>query len=82
MQLGRIAAMELGEKGIRVNMMHPNAVFDTGIWTKEVLESRAKHYGMTVQEYKTNNILKTEITSHDVADLAVAMLGKRFASTN
>ncbi len=77
-QLGRIAAMELGEKGIRVNMMHPNAVFDTGIWTKEVLESRAKHYGMTVEEYKTNNILKTEITSHDVADLAIAMLGKTF----
>jgi len=70
--------MELGEKGIRVNMMHPNAVFDTGIWTEEVLQSRAKHYGMTVQEYKTNNILKTEITSHDVADLAVAMLGKTF----
>jgi len=77
-QLGRIAAMELGEKGIRVNMMHPNAVFDTGIWTEEALLSRAKHYGLTVQEYKTNNILKTEITSHDVADLAVAMLGKTF----
>jgi len=77
-QLGRIAAMELGGKGIRVNMMHPNAVYDTAIWTDEVLNSRAKHYGMTVKEYKTNNMLKTEVTSHDVADLAVAMLGKTF----
>ncbi|MFK7981576.1 MAG: SDR family oxidoreductase, partial [Saprospiraceae bacterium] len=77
-QLGRIAAMELGGKGIRVNMMHPNAVYDTAIWTDEVLNSRAKHYGLTVEEYKTNNILKTEVTSHDVADLAVAMLGKTF----
>ena len=77
-QLGRIAAMELGGKGIRVNMMHPNAVYDTAIWTDEVLTARAKHYGLTVEAYKTNNILKTEVTSHDVADLAVAMLGKTF----
>ena len=77
-QLGRIAAMELGSKGIRVNMMHPNAVYDTAIWTDEVLTARAKHYGLTVEEYKTNNVLKTEVTSHDVADLAVAMLGKTF----
>ena len=77
-QLGRIAAMELGAKGIRVNMMHPNAVYDTGIWTDEVLNARAKHYGLTVEEYKTNNILRTEVTSHDVANLAVAMLSKTF----
>ncbi len=79
MQLGRIAALELGEKGIRVNMLHPNAVFDTGVWTDDILAARAKHYGLTVEEYKTNNILKTEVTSKDVAELAVAMLGKTFS---
>lgn len=78
-QLGRIAAMELGPKGIRVNILHPNAVFDTGIWSNTILKARAKHYGMTVQEYKTNNILKTEINSEDVADMAVTMLGKVFS---
>ena len=78
-QLGRIAAMELGAKGIRVNILHPNAVYDTAIWTDEVLKARAKHYGLTVQEYKTNNVLKVEVTSNDVADLAVAMLGKTFS---
>lgn len=78
-QLARVAAFELGEKGIRVNVIHPNAVYDTGIWTQEVLEARAKHYGLTVQEYKTNNVLKVEVTSKDVADLAVAILGKAFA---
>ncbi|MCR9290042.1 MAG: bifunctional aldolase/short-chain dehydrogenase [Bacteroidetes bacterium] len=78
-QLGRIAAMELGAKGIRVNMIHPNAVYDTAIWTDEVLKARAKHYGLTVEEYKTNNILKSEVTSKDVADLAVAMLGETFS---
>lgn len=78
-QLGRVAAMELGGKGIRVNILHPNAVYDTGIWTDEVLSARAKHYGLTVEEYKTNNILRSEVTSKDVADLAVSMLGPLFA---
>jgi rhamnose utilization protein RhaD (predicted bifunctional aldolase and dehydrogenase)/NAD(P)-dependent dehydrogenase (short-subunit alcohol dehydrogenase family) len=78
-QLGRIAAMELGAIGIRVNMVHPNAVYDTAIWTDEVLAARAKHYGLTVEEYKTNNILKSEVTSKDVADLTVAMLGQTFS---
>lgn len=78
-QLGRVAALELGEKGIRVNIIHPNAVYDTGIWTEEVLQSRAKHYGLSVEEYKTNNVLKVEVTSKDVADLATLMLGKSFS---
>jgi len=78
-QLARVAALELGEKGIRVNVLHPNAVYDTAIWTDEVLEARAKHYGLTVQEYKTNNVLKVEVTSRDVAELTVTMLGRAFS---
>jgi len=80
-QLGRVAALELAGKGIRVNMLHPNAVFDTGIWTDEVLEKRARHYGLSVQEYKANNLLGVEVTSHDVAGLACAMAGPLFAKT-
>lgn len=77
-QLARVAAFELGAKGIRINVIHPNAVYDTAIWTDEVLQARAKHYGLTVAEYKTNNVLKKEVTSRDVADLTTAMLGKTF----
>ncbi len=80
-QLARIAALELGSTGVRVNVLHPNAVFDTGIWTEEVLTKRAAHYGVTVEEYKTNNILQTEVTSKDVASLACAMAGPVFAKT-
>lgn len=80
-QLGRIAALELGKHGIRVNMLHPNAVYDTAIWTDEVLESRAEYYGLTVDEYKKNNVLKTEVLSKDVAEMAVQMLGSVFAKT-
>ena len=80
-QLARVAALELGPKGIRVNVLHPDAVFDTAIWTDEVLESRARHYGMSVPEYKTKNLLKVEISSRDVAALACALAGPLFAKT-
>ncbi len=80
-QLGRVAALELAAKGIRVNMVHPNQVFDTAIWTPEILKTRAQKYGVSVEEYKTSNLLKTEITSRDVAHLILAMLGPAFAKT-
>jgi len=70
-QLSRVAALELASAGIRVNVVHPNQVFDTGIWTDEVLKKRAKHYKMSVDEYKTSNLLKTSITSKDVAELVI-----------
>lgn len=80
-QLARVAALEWGVDGIRINSVHPNAVFDTGIWTDDVLAARAKHYGLTVDEYKRDNVLKTEVTSRDVAELVVEMCGSRFAKT-
>lgn len=80
-QLARIAALEWGAERIRVNTVHPNAVFDTGLWTEEVLAQRAKQYGMTVEAYKTHNVLKTEVGSRDVAELAAEMCGPLFAKT-
>ncbi|MFP5271615.1 bifunctional aldolase/short-chain dehydrogenase [Coleofasciculus sp.] len=80
-QLTRVAALEWSQDKIRINSVHPNAVFDTGIWTEEVLKSRAAAYGLTVDEYKTNNLLNVEITSHDVAELAVELCGNLFSKT-
>ena len=80
-QLMRVLAMEWGGDGIRLNTLHPNAVFDTGIWTDEVLEARAKYYRLSVDEYKTNNILKVEVSSIDVAELAAEMCGALFSKT-
>jgi rhamnose utilization protein RhaD (predicted bifunctional aldolase and dehydrogenase)/NAD(P)-dependent dehydrogenase (short-subunit alcohol dehydrogenase family) len=80
-QLMRIAALELGRYGIRVHAVHPNAVFDTGVWSDEQLQARADHYGMSVEDYKSNNILKTEITSNDVARLISCMSGSVFSKS-
>ena len=80
-QLVRVAALELAQFGIRVNITHPDAVFDTGIWTPEVLAKRAQNYGLTVEAYKTKNLLHVEITSHDVAELICVMAGRAFSRT-
>ena len=80
-QLARVAALEWGKAGIRVNTLHPNAVFDTGIWTDEVLKARAESYGVSVEEYKRNNVLGTEVRSRDVAELAAELCGPIFSKT-
>jgi rhamnose utilization protein RhaD (predicted bifunctional aldolase and dehydrogenase)/NAD(P)-dependent dehydrogenase (short-subunit alcohol dehydrogenase family) len=80
-QLARVAALEWGADGIRVNVLHPDAVFDTGVWTPEVLEARARAYGMTVEQYKTKNVLRTEVHAADVAELAAELCGPLFART-
>ena len=80
-QLARVAALEWGSAGIRVNTLHPNAVFDTGVWTDEVLKARAESYGLSVEEYKGNNVLGTEVRSSDVAELAAEMCGPVFSKT-
>jgi NAD(P)-dependent dehydrogenase (short-subunit alcohol dehydrogenase family) len=80
-QLARVAALEWSKDGIRVNTVHPNAVYDTALWTEEVLASRAKAYDMTVEQYKRNNLLKTEVSSKDVAELVAEMCGALFAKT-
>ena len=80
-QLARVVALEWASSGIRVNIVHPNAVFDTGIWSEDILNKRAENYDLSVEEYKKNNLLKTEIKSKDVAELIVQMCGPCFSKT-
>ena len=80
-QVARVAALEWGADGIRVNVIHPNAVFDTGLWTAEIIEARARQYGLSVAEYRANNVMRVEVRSHDVAQMCLAMCGPAFAST-
>lgn len=80
-QLARVAALEWGADGIRVNIIHPDAVFDTGLWNEELLAARAAEYGMTVTEYKTRNLLGREITSAHVARAVAELCGDAFPAT-
>lgn len=80
-QLSRVTALEWAEDGIRVNVVHPDAVFDTGLWTPELLAERAEKYGMTVEEYKRRNLLSVEVTSDTVAGVVAELLSDRFAAT-
>jgi NAD(P)-dependent dehydrogenase (short-subunit alcohol dehydrogenase family) len=80
-QLMRVAALEWGEDGIRVNVIHPDAVFDTGLWSEGVLLERARRYGLTVDEYKRRNVLRSEVGSRDVAAVVVELCGRAFAKT-
>lgn len=80
-QLARVAALEWGKDGIRINSLHPNAVYDTALWTDEVLSARAAAYNLSVEQYKRNNLLRTEVASKDVAELAAELCGSLFAKT-
>jgi rhamnose utilization protein RhaD (predicted bifunctional aldolase and dehydrogenase)/NAD(P)-dependent dehydrogenase (short-subunit alcohol dehydrogenase family) len=80
-QLARVVALEWAKDGIRINSLHPDAVYDTALWTEELLAARAKAYNMTVEQYKKRNLLKTEVSSKDVAELAAEMCGALFAKT-
>ena len=80
-QLARVAALELAADGVRVNVVHPDAVFDTALWTEEALAQSAARYNMTVQQYKAKNLLGREIRSTEVARLVSTLASDVFAAT-
>lgn len=80
-QLVRVAALEWGQYGININTVHPNAVFDTALWTADVLAARAQHYGMSVDQYKHNNVLGIDVSSRDVAEMVAHLCGPLFSRT-
>jgi hypothetical protein len=77
-RLEKLSDIEMARE-LKLATLYPNAVFDTGIWTEEVLSQRATHYGMTVDEYKRNNVLHEEVSSKDVAELAAEMCSVLFS---
>lgn len=80
-QLARVAALELAADGVRVNVVHPDAVFDTALWTEDTLARSAARYNLSVDEYKMKNLLRREIRAVDVAHLLSALASDTFAAT-
>lgn len=85
-QLARVLALEGGDYGVRVNMVNPDAVIEgSGLWSKEVREGRAAAYGISVDKlehyYAMRNLLKTNITGHDVAEAVLFLASDRSSKT-
>jgi NAD(P)-dependent dehydrogenase (short-subunit alcohol dehydrogenase family) len=76
-QLARVAALEMAAAGVRVNVLHPDKVWDTGLWTDEVIAQRAASYGVSVEAYRKQNLLRTEVATADVAEAALALVRMR-----
>jgi rhamnose utilization protein RhaD (predicted bifunctional aldolase and dehydrogenase)/NAD(P)-dependent dehydrogenase (short-subunit alcohol dehydrogenase family) len=80
-QLARVAALEWGSDAIRVNVVHPDAVFDTALWDDDLIATRAAAYGLSPAEYRSRNVLGAEVSSAVVATLVADLCGPGFART-
>ncbi|MCL4420354.1 MAG: SDR family oxidoreductase, partial [Candidatus Thermoplasmatota archaeon] len=73
--ISHYVAKEGGKYGIRANIINPDKVFrGSKIWEGGVLEARAKAKGQTVEQYKTQNLLKREVLPDHVANVLLALI--------
>lgn len=85
-QLMRIAALEGGPHGIRANAVNPDAVFEgSRLWDGGLREERAHAHGIPPDElqdfYRERNLLRRSVTTGDVADTVLHLLGDTASST-
>ena len=74
-QLARVAALEGGEHGIRVNLINPDAVFrGSTLWSPELRRARAQAHGVSEaalgEFYRQRCLLGVPIFPEDVAEAA------------
>jgi rhamnulose-1-phosphate aldolase/alcohol dehydrogenase len=85
-QLAKVAALEGGPHGIRVNLVNPDAVFrGSGLWSPEVRQERARAQGIAVEEieefYRKRNLLGVSVLPEDVAEAVLFLASDRAAKT-
>lgn len=85
-QIARIAALEGGPKGIRSNVVNPDAVFeDSKLWTETIRKERAAAHGVPVEEieqfYANRSLLKRIVTGRDVAEAVAYLVSDRSRAT-
>jgi len=85
-QLARVLAIEVGADRIRVNMVHPDAVFqDSGLWSGAVRQERARAHGIPPEGleefYRKRNLLGEQVTAEDVAEAVLWLASDRSLKT-
>jgi rhamnose utilization protein RhaD (predicted bifunctional aldolase and dehydrogenase)/NAD(P)-dependent dehydrogenase (short-subunit alcohol dehydrogenase family) len=88
-QIGKIAALELAEIGVRVNMVNPDAVFgdeeiSSGLWDL-VGPDRMKARGLDAaglkEYYRQRNLLKTRVLAEHVGNAVVFFASNQTPTT-
>ena len=88
-QLGKIAALELAEIGVRVNMINADAVFDadgvsSGLWDvvgPERMRARQLDPGGLREFYRNRNLLKATVLAEHVGNAVVFFAGELTPTT-
>ena len=88
-QIGKIAALELAELGVRVNMINPDAIFgdeevSSKLWDL-VGEDRMKSRGLDAEGlkeyYRQRNLLKTRVLAEHVGNVVVFFASNQTPTT-
>ena len=88
-QISKIAALELAELGVRVNMINPDAVFgDEEISSKlwdligpDRMKSRGLDYKGLKEYYRNRNLLKASVLSEHVGNAVVFFASNQTPTT-
>ncbi len=84
-QLARVAAIEGGPLGVRVNMVNPDAIFSgTHLWD-DIKQERARAHGVPPAEieafYRKRSLLGLEVRAEDVAEAVLFLASDRSSRT-
>jgi NAD(P)-dependent dehydrogenase (short-subunit alcohol dehydrogenase family)/ribulose-5-phosphate 4-epimerase/fuculose-1-phosphate aldolase len=85
-QLAKVLALEAADMGVRVNTLHPDAVFaGTKLWSDELRRERARAHSVAVEDleafYAERNLLKRAVRPADVAEAALFFASERSSRT-
>jgi len=84
-QLARVAAIEGGPLGVRVNMVNPDAIFGGSSLWDGIREERAKAYGVPPERleevYRGRTLLGVEVRADDVAEAVLFLASDRSSRT-
>jgi rhamnulose-1-phosphate aldolase/alcohol dehydrogenase len=84
-QLARVAAIEGGPQGIRVNMVNPDAIFGGSHLWDGIREQRAAAYGVPPERleevYRGRTLLGVEVRAEDVAESVLFLASDRSSRT-